>query len=172
MNTLDAVCSRYSCRAYTDTPVSEEVLKDIVAAGSLAAIGKGQTGNLFITVIRDKTLLKLLDEAGQKMAGNPGYHAFYNAPVLVSVAMKGDDSLGKENCAAVVENMMLAAADMGVDSVYLHSPCRFLDDDAELFSKLGAPEGFVPGAFVALGYAAKERPAVRELKSRVETLWL
>lgn len=172
METINAILNRYSCRAYKDTPVDEQTIKDIVAAGSLAAIGRGQFKNVFITVIRDKTLLEELDKAGQQVRNNPAYHCFYNAPVLVSVAVKGDDNLGKENAACVVENMMIAAAGMGVDSIYLHSPCAFLDNDPVLFGKLGAPEGFIPGAFAAFGYAAGEKPQERELNCRVDTLWI
>lgn len=172
METIKAIANRYSCRAYKDTPVDEAVLKDIVAAGSLAAIGRGQFKNVFISVIRDKALLEELDKAGQQVRNNPAYHCFYNAPVLVSVAVKGDDNLGKENAACVIENMMIAAADKGVDSIYLHSPCAFLDNDPVLFSKLGSPEGFVPGAFVALGYGAAEKPAERALECRIDTAWI
>lgn len=172
METIKAICSRYSCRAYQSTPVEEDILRDIIAAGSLAAIGRGQFKNVFISVIRDKALLEELDKAGQQVRNNPAYHCFYNAPVLVSVAVKADDNLGKENAACVVENIMIAAADKGVDSIYLHSPCAFLDNDPVMFKKLGAPEGFIPGAFAALGYAAAEKPAERALDCRIETAWI
>ncbi len=172
METIKAISTRYSCRAFNDSPVEESILRDIVAAGSLAAIGRGQFKNVFITVIRDKALLDELDKAGQAVRNNPNYHCLYNAPVLVSVAVKGDDNLGKENAACVIQNMMIAAADKGIDSIYLHSPCSFLDDNPQMFAKLGAPDGFIPGAFVALGYAAKEKPQARELACRIETLWL
>jgi len=172
METIKAICSRYSCRAYKDTPVDETALREIIAAGSLAAIGRRQFGNVFISVIRDKALLEELDKAGQAVRGEPKYHCFHNAPVLVSVAVKDGDNLGKENAACVVQNIMIAATDKGVDSVYLHSPCSFLDNDPVLFGKLGAPEGFIPGAFVALGYAAGEKPPQRELVSRIETAWI
>ena len=172
METIKAICTRYSCRAYKDTAIDPKLLEDIIAAGSLAAIGRAQFKNVFITVIRDKALLEEIDRAGQIARNDPNSHCFYNAPVLVSVAVKGDDRLGKENAANVIQNIMVAAADVGVDSVYLHSPCTFMETDKELFGKLGAPEGFVPGAFVALGYAAGDKPAPRKLENRIETAWI
>ncbi len=171
METLKAICSRTSCRAFTDQPVETEKLEKVVAAGSLAAIGRRQFENVFLTVIRDRALLDELEAATREMRGNPEMKAFYGAPVLVSVAIKGDDFLGKENCACVVENMLIAATDLGLGNIYLHSPCALFEKQPELFKKLGAPEGFVPGAFMALGYAAKETE-VRELACRLPARWI
>lgn len=171
METLKAICSRTSCRAFADRPIEAEKLETVVAAGSLAAIGRRQFENVFITVIRDRALLDELEAATRQLRGNPEMKAFYGAPVLISVAIKSDDFLGKENCACVVENMLIAATDQGLGSIYLHSPCALFEKRPELFAKLGAPEGFIPGAFMAVGYASKETE-VRELACRLSAKWI
>ena len=172
METLNAIRGRYSCRAFSDAPVPDALLEKIVAAGGLAAIGRRQFANVFLTVIRDPRLLKEAEELTRELRGNPALSAFYGAPVLVCVSVKADDSLGKENSGCVIQNMMVAAADLGVDSVFLHSPCGVFEANPALYARLGAPEGFVPCDFVALGYASGDRPGLRTLENRIPTKWL
>ena len=61
---------------------------------------------------------------------------------------------------------------LGLAGIYLHSPCAYLGADTPEYKKLGAPEGFIPGAFMALGFSAAEAPAARELTPRVSVNWL
>ena len=63
------------------------------------------------------------------------------------------------SCAA--ENMLLAAAGLGLGSCFLMGPMAAFSDPA-LRARLELPEGYEPLVGVALGYAAPEHPAAPE----------
>ena len=62
----------------------------------------------------------------------------------------------KLGAATIMENMILAATDMGLGSVFLLAICAALAQNPDIMKQLQIPEGFVPTAAMALGYAATE----------------
>lgn len=68
-------------------------------------------------------------------------------------------NMANVSCAA--ENMLLAAAGLGLGSCFLMGPMAAFSDPA-LRARLELPGGYEPLVGVALGYAALERPAAPE----------
>jgi hypothetical protein len=46
------------------------------------------------------------------------------------------------NAGCIIQNMMVAATDLGVDSIYLWMSMYGINGDPELVKRLGFPEGF------------------------------
>lgn len=71
------------------------------------------------------------------------------------------------NCACVINNMLLAATDLGLGSVYLMGAPMAIGEDKQLKRDLGIPDSFSPLAAVALGYAKNGLSKDRVLKQHI-----
>ena len=118
MNTLDAIKARHSTRGFSDKQIPDADLEKILFAGGQAAVGGADFKSLKLYAVQDPELLKTIDESSAKM--RPGSHPLYGAPTLVVLASK--ESILKNieftNAGCVIQNMMVAAADLGIDSRY------------------------------------------------------
>ena len=168
MNTLDAINARRSVRGFTEKQISDADLEAILFAGGQAAVGGADFKSLKLYAVQDPELLKAIDEASAKR--RPGSHPLYGAPTLVVLASKESilPNIEFTNAGCIIENMMLAATDLGVDSIYLWMAMYGINDDPEIIAKLGFPEGFTCVGTMALGYAAKEFPKHRAAEQRIE----
>ena len=172
MNTLEAIKARHSARACTDRQIADADLDAILFAGGQAAVGGGDFKSMKIYAVQDQALLKAIDESSAKR--RPGSHPLYGAPTLVVLATKESILPGIEltNAGCVLENMLLAATDLGIDSIYLWMPMYGINDDPELIKRLGFPEGFTCVGTVALGYAAKEFRKPKADEQRIEVTYI
>ena len=172
MNTLDAIKARRSTRGFSDRQISDADLEAILFAGGQAAVGGADFQSLKLYAVQDPELLKAIDESSAKT--RPGFHPLYGAPTLVVLASK--ESILKNieftNAGCVIQNMMVAAADLGIDSIYLWMSMYGINGDPELIRRLGFPEGFTCVGTVALGYAAREFPKIKGDEQRIEVTYL
>ena len=172
MNTLDAIKRRHSTRGFTDKQISDADLNAILFAGGQAAVGGADFKSLKLYAVQDPELLKAIDESSAKM--RPGSHPLYGAPTLVVLASK--ESILKNieftNAGCVIQNMMVAAADLGIDSIYLWMSMYGINNDPEIIKKLGFPEGFTCVGTMALGYEAKAFPKLKAEEQRIEVSYI
>ena len=172
MNTLDAIKARRSVRGFTDRQISDADLEAILFAGGQAAVGGADFKSLKLYAVQDPELLKAIDESSAKM--RPGSHPLYGAPTLVVLASK--ESILKNieftNAGCVIQNMMVAATDLGIDSIYLWMSMYGINNAPEIVKKLGFPEGFTCVGTMALGYAAKEFKKLKADEQRIEVTYI
>ncbi len=172
MNTLEAIKARHSTRGFSDRQISDADLEAILFAGGQAAVGGADFKSLKLYAVQEPELLKAIDETSSKR--RPGSHALYGAPTLVVLASKQSilPNIEFTNAGCVIQNMMVAAADLGIDSVYLWMAMYGINGEPELVSRLGFPEGYTCVGTVALGYAEKEFPKVRGDEQRIEVAYI
>jgi len=168
MNTMDAIKLRHSTRAFSDRQIPEEALQEILFAGGQAAIGCADFASLKLVAVQNPELLAEIDLSSAN--GNPDSHPVYHAPTLVVVAAKKGflENIELSNAGCIIQNMMVMAADQGIDSVYLWMAMMGINRSEELQKKLGFPEGFTCVGTCALGYAAKEFPKLKAAEQRLE----
>lgn len=164
MNTLDAIFSRKSTRAYKSEQISEEALETIIKAGCAAPIGMGRYDTLHITVVQNEEILtKIYKEAEESMFKLVGIrkNMDYGAKTMIVVSSMPAyrEGMDAANVGIVIENMVIAATDLGIDSVILGGPMPAIEESGELKQLLGIPDGFTPILGVALGYAVEDEPA-------------
>jgi len=160
MNTMEALLTRRSIRRYQDRPVPSEVVHDMLVAAMHAPSADDEQPWQFV-VIDERRLLDAI----------PGIHPWAQmakaAPLAILVC--GDSRLVQnpgfwaQDCAAATENLLLAAWDQGVGSVW----CGVHSDVAleRAFRKLvGLPEHVVPFALVVLGFPAGPPPRVERFR--------
>ena len=167
MNTLDAIKKRHSTRAFSSRQISEQDLQDILVAGGQAAIGCADFASLQLYAVQAPDLLREIDETSAKGSGG---HPLYQAPTLVVVAAKKGflENIELSNAGCIIQNMMVLAADRGIDSVYLWMAMVGINSSEELQKKLGFPEGYFCVGSCALGYADKEFPKLKGEGQRLE----
>ena len=140
METVDAIRKRRSVRAFSDRPVSRELLESLVEAACWAPTASNVQAWRFC-VVDDPDLVRKLDMVSPGLSGKP--------PVIV-VALsdrdyarakggaKAADEFAALDVAYACENLMLAAADAGLGTCAIKS----YNDDA-VRSLLGVPENLV-----------------------------
>lgn len=153
METLKAIANRHSVRRFTSQAVEREKLEQILLAGKQAPTGINRQ-NLCFVAIQNPEILKLINSDILKDGGN-----YYNAPAIILILEKSPEGLTIQNASAAEENMLLAATDLGLGSVWIHSAIPTLNEPANL-QKL--KEAFKFGfdfkvvESIALGYADGE----------------
>ena len=164
MNTLEAIAKRVSVRAYKPDQIPEDALQAILKAGMSAPVGSGAYDSLHITVIQDMKLLNEIGEAvndfifkklGRKMNKN------FGAPTMIVVSSAPSHFPGMEfaNAATVLENMAIAATDLGIDNIVWAAATAVIEQNEELKKKLAIPDGYKPTLCASFGHAAeKETP--------------
>ncbi len=146
MELFDVINKRFSNRKFLERQINNEDLDKILKAGMQAPVGRGRYEDMYITVIQDKNLLDEINRLSDRSV-------FYNAPTLVIISAKDDDhGLDRENSACVAMNMLLAATDLGLASIYLNLVIGLIKN-SDILNKLNLPLGFVPIVGVGLGYA-------------------
>ncbi|MGI6032193.1 MAG: nitroreductase family protein [Coriobacteriales bacterium] len=170
METFDALFSRQSIREFTGEQVDESDLEKILLAANAAPVGMKKYEDVHLAVIQAPDLLKRIDAAGAAFFGNPDMHPLYGAPTLIVVSSKEagpglPENVACSNAAIIVENMALAAVDLGVGACHIWGAIEALAH-ADFVSELGLPQGFVPKCALALGkskiaYDKRDIPADR-----------
>lgn len=160
MQTLEVIAKRKSTRAYKPEKISEAALTEILNAGCAAPVAMGNYKSLHITVVESQELLDRINAAATEMLKKAGIHknADYGAKTLVLVSSTPVHRPGTDhaNAGIVVENMVLAATDMGIDSVILGAAPAAIAQNEELIKALQIPDGYTPVLGVFFGYGAEE----------------
>lgn len=176
MNTMETIYSRKSVRSYTGEPITEAELKEILKAAYAAPVGRAQYQTLHLTVISSREFLDKWEHHMGTVTGNPGMHPFYGAPTVIlvssNVAPAPACNINYSNAAIVVQNMALAAAELGVGACHIWGAIMALGGNAELIKELNLPDGMVPCCALALG-KTNETYTVREIpENRIATDYL
>lgn len=155
--------------------VPDKVVDTIVKAGCQAPIGGNQRDSLHLTVCCSRDILDEINQATAAAMKIEPRDFFYGAPaaIFVSAAPKQmASSLEYANAACVIENMLIAATDAGVDSIYLWGAVQALARNPELCAKMGIPEGFKPVSAAALGYSLSGSTEPRALSVSLNTNYI
>ncbi len=172
MNTLDAIKARKSTRGVSDRQISDADLDAILFAGGQAAVGGADFESMKLIAVQNKDLIDAIDESAAKV--RPGSHPLYNCPTLIVLASRKSilPYIEYSNAGCVIQNIMVAAADLGIDSVYLWMAMRGINDDPSLGERLGFPEGYTCLGAAALGYGSKEFPKLNADEQRIEVSYI
>ena len=144
--TLDVIMSRYSVRSYTGEKVTEAQLETLLKAGMAAPSGMNQQPWRFVVV----------DDPATMDAMTPwGADTWKAAGTIIVVC--GKTTMGEKDeenpfwqvdCAAVSENILLAAKAMGLGAVWNACYPFFHGQTQEV---LGLPEDIVPLSVIPVG---------------------
>ena len=162
---VEAIMARRSIRQYHAVPVGRDTLMQIMTCGINAANGQNKQSWEVRIVDNPTTLTQIQDlMAAGNTALNPDIvkGCMRGAPVMVFIARDINYDFSAYDCGLLAGNMMLAAQSMGVGSICLGSPVRFINDatnSAEIADILGYSENYELCLCVGLGYAAESPDA-------------
>ncbi len=154
MDALEVLFTRRSIRQYTDEPVTDEQIKTILEAAMNAPSANNRQPWHFI-VVDDREMLNGIMEA------HPYSKMLAQAPVAIVVVADTERSPSyfQQDCAAAIQNLMLAARALELGTVWLgvYPNEERVPAIAELFD---IPSPCVPLAVIALGHPAEEKGRV------------
>ena len=182
METLEAIATRRSNRRFKADPIPQDVLEKILNAAIMAPSGKNRQPWRFVVVREDKRgeMIRLMRQRLEKMKArgeNVGSAegtatVMEQAPVTVfifntegmhpwltrSIEQMFQDVVNTQSIGAAIQNMLLAAQDMGLGSLWI---CDVFAAYEELGNWLGEKSQMI--AAVSFGYA-DEAPQARPRK--------
>ena len=156
---INAIMARRSIRQYHPMPVARDTIMQIMTCGINAANGQNKQSWEVRIIDNPATLSQVQDLMA---AGNPALPAemvrgcMRGAPVMTFIARDLGYDFSAYDCGLLAGNMMLAAQSLGVGSICLGSPVRFINDtenSAEILALLGFSENYELCLCVGLGYA-------------------
>ena len=187
MDTLEAIAARRSIRKFKDTPIADQALETILNAGIQAPSGSNRQPWRFVVVGRDSrdemvrtmraSLARLEEQSVDIGSAKWTANVMEQAPVTVFVfdahtprekpPWEGGDFVNVQSIGAAIQNMLLAALDLGLGSLWIcdviyvyHDLCDWLNQEHQMI------------AAVSFGYP-DEQPGPRPRKAMSELVtWL
>lgn len=156
---LEKMKTRRSNRAYTSQEVPMELVEKIVEAGTYAPSGRGLQSSLIVAVtnreVRDQLAKMNADVMG--VTNDP----FYGAPVVLVVLADKKRPTYLYDGSVVMENMLLAAHDLGLGSCWIHRAKEvFESEEGQALLKQWGIEGDYEGiGNCIIGYPSDEPKA-------------
>jgi nitroreductase len=154
MDAMTAIHTRRSIRKYTNEPVPDELVEEVLRAAMMAPSAGNQQPWHFI-VIRDRELLDSIPEVHPHSKMIPG------APMAIMVC--GDLRVGKhkelwvQDCSAATQNLLLAAHAKGLGAVWL-GVFPYGDRVEGLRRIFEVPEHMMPFSLVPIGWPNETKP--------------
>ena len=156
MDFFEAIDARYSYRGeYTDEPVSKDDLTRIISAGLAAPSGCNKQTTSFVCVV-DPELVKKIGEMHTMKA-------FKTAKAFICCCIDNEAeavyegySFQVEDCAAAVENVLLAISAIGLGSVWVDGWLRVEGRAEAVGALLGVPKEKVVRVILPVGHPVSE----------------
>ncbi len=164
---LHKIKTRRSIRTYKPDMVPQEILDQIIEAGTYAASGMGRQNTIIIQVTNKELRDKIVEMNCEIGGWEKGFDPFYGAPAMLIVLAKKDWANRVYDGSLVMGNMMLAAHELGIGSCWIHRAKQEFETEwgKELLKSLGIEEEYEGIGHCALGYLEgeyPERPARKE----------
>ena len=150
---LSIIFSRRSIRQYADEPLTEDEIRSLLEAG-MAAPSASNIRPWHLVTVTDKTTLAALADA------HP--HGKMTARAAAAIAVCGDPSAAPhywvQDCSAATENILIAAAALGLGAVWLGCHPN-QDRETAIRQVLNIPERIGVLSLISVGRPAEHKPA-------------
>lgn len=156
---IETIMARRSIRKYQPQPVDRQTMDQIAKCGINAPNGQNRQ-SWEVRIVDAPALLAQMSEA--MAAAHPKMDAemvkgmFRGAPTMAFIARDVHYDFSSIDCGLLAENMMLSAWSLGVGSICLGGPVRFLTDNElckPFVEMLGFSDHYELCLCVGFGYA-------------------
>ncbi len=157
---MNNLLTRRSCRKYKPDMLPQDVLDEILKAGTYAATGHG-TQNPIMIAVTNKEVRDKLSKLNAQIFGKPDIDPFYGAPVVVIVLADKKYPTYVYDGSLVMGSLMHAAHALGVASCWIHRAKEEfeLPEGKEILKELGIEGDYEGIGHCILGYADCPEPA-------------
>ena len=169
MDLFETIARRQSYRGgFKDEPVNRDDLQRIVEAGLKAPSGKNEQTTSFV-IVDDKRILAKIRQM------HKGNKAMQQCQALIAcIVDKKPEAIYKgysfqvEDCAAAVENILLATTGLGYATVWIDGWLRLQGHATEIGKLLGVPEEKTVRVVLPIGIANEDykQPAKKPFEQR------
>ena len=161
---LKVICERRSVRSYKSAPVPQELIEQVVKAGTYAATGMNRQSPIILAVTNREMRDKLSKMNADVMGSDKD--PFYGAPVVLVVLADKSVPTYVYDGSLVMGNMMLAAHTLGLGSCWIHRAKQEFDspEGKEILAQLGITGDYEGIGHCILGYPEGGLPAEKPRK--------
>ena len=154
--TLNTLKTRRSIRNFKSEMIPENILNQIIEAGTYAASGKNRQSAIIIAVTNQSLREQLVKENAKIL--NTNKDPFYNAPVILIVLANKDVPTYLYDGSLVLGNLMNAAWSLNIGSCWIHRAKEEFESafGKELLKSLNIEGNYEGIGHLALGYIADE----------------
>lgn len=155
---LNNMKTRRSIRKYKDEMIPDEIIDQIIEAGTYAASGRNHQASIIIAV-KDQTVRNQLSNLNAQVMSVDS-DPFYGAPVVLVVLAKKDWPTHVYDGSLVMGNLMLAAHSLNVGSCWIHRAKEVfeMDEGKEILKSLGIEDEYEGIGNCILGYVDGDMP--------------
>lgn len=162
--TIEDIISRRSVKKYLDKQVPEELVAEVVKAGTYAPSGMNKQSAIILAVtnkeMRDRlSRINLEIVIGKNLTTTSGHNdPFYGAPVVLVVLAKKEIGTRVYDGSLVMENLMVAANSLGLGSCWIHRAKETFETEEgrEILRNIGITDEYEGIGNCILGYAAPD----------------
>ncbi|MBO5335296.1 MAG: nitroreductase [Clostridia bacterium] len=164
--TIKTLIERRSCKKYLSTPVKQELIDEVIKAGTYAPTGKNRQPVKIISITDTHVRDELRKMNAQIMGVNENVDPFYGAPVVLLVVADPTVNTYLYDGSLVMGNLMLAAHSLGLGSCWIHRAKEEMQTEygKNLLKSLGIEGEWEGIGHCVLGYADGELPAAKPRK--------
>lgn len=159
---VENIMSRRSIRNYKEKPVERALVEEVMKCGINAPSGQNKQ-SWEVRIVDDPAFQNEIKAAMAATGNERAAGCFYNAPVWFFIARDKSYDFSTIDCGLLSQNIMLSANSLGLGTVCLGSPVRFIltsPDKDKVLSKLGFSDGYELCICIAMGYP-NEKPAAK-----------
>lgn len=163
---IEAIKTRRSVRKFSDKAVSDELITQVIEAGTFAASGHDRQPWLIVAV-KNEEVRRRLSAANASFFDLDVKDPFYSAPVVLIVLTKHTTPTYVYDGSLCIGNMMLAAHSLGLASCWIHRARQEFETPEwkSWLASLGVDADIYEGiGHLALGYADGPLPNARPRK--------
>ena len=159
---IETIMTRRSVRKYQSRPVNRDTMQIIMECGINAPNAINRQAWEVRIVDNPEVIKKLTDlylKGNPKEAENPNFkNMFRNAPTVAFIANDTTFAYSPVDCGLMSENLILSAWSMGIGSVCLGGPARFMKANPEAneyLKQMGFSENYDLLLCIGFGYPAE-----------------
>ena len=151
---MNEMLTRRSVRKYKPDMVPQEILEQIVEAGTYAATGMGKQSPIILAVT-NRELRDRLSRMNAQIMGAGDADPFYGAPVVLVVLADKSRPTHVYDGSLVIGNLMRAAHHFGLGSCWIHRAREEFESEEgkEILRALGVEGDYEGIGHCVLGYA-------------------
>lgn len=166
---IEAMLTRRSVRKYSDRPVPQALIDQVVEAGTYAASGRGLQPWKIIQLDNPEVRGRLRRDNALLMGASPEADPFYGAPVWLIVLAERQNPNHVYDGTLLMGNMMLAAHALGLGSCWINRAREEFDrpEWKKWLRSIGIEGDYEGIAHLALGWPDGPLPPAKPRKECV-----
>ena len=156
--TIATIMERRSIRAYKPDTIARQTLERIIECGINAPNGQNKQ-SWEIRIVHNPAIfdsLKTIMADAYPDKAEMAVGSFRGAPVMIFIARDLNYDFSAYDCGLLAQNIMLSAQSLGIGSICLGSPVRFINDNpacAPILQRLNFSPNYQLSLCIGLGYA-------------------